>query len=305
MMVFRNIGKTGIAVSPITLGTMTFGSPVAAADAVRLVRYALEQGINLVDTANMYEGYNRVAGSSGGVAEEIVGKAVHDCRNQVILATKVGMKVGDRPEDNGTSPEAIRIQLERSLQRLKTDYVDIYYLHRFDETVQPIEILQALDAECRAGKFRYYGVSNYTAEQLGTLIAEADRAGLPRPVICQPPLSLLKQDALKELVPLCEREGIAVTPYQILQGGLLTGKYQRGGKLPAGSRMDEKPEWMLKFSDELFDQLEQIGSEAQAQGITMTQYALRWTLRQPAVATTIVGVKDTRQIDEAVEGLGI
>ena len=131
-MQYTKIPGTDMQASRICLGTMTFGSPVAGPDAVRLVRYALEEyGVNFIDTANMYEGYNRYAGSAGGVAEEIVGEAVAHRRGDYILATKVGMKVGEAPEDENTSPEAIRIQLRRSLVRMRTDYVDVYYLHRY------------------------------------------------------------------------------------------------------------------------------------------------------------------------------
>ena len=137
-MQYVRIPGTELRVSRICLGTMTFGSPVGEEDAVRLVRYALdEHNINFIDTANMYEGYNRYAGSAGGVAEEIVGKAVRGARDRFVVATKVGMKVGTEPVDENTSPEAIRVQLRRSLKRMGTDYVDVYYLHRFDPDTEP------------------------------------------------------------------------------------------------------------------------------------------------------------------------
>ncbi len=297
----NQIPKTDLSVFPVTLGTMTYGSPVAFDDAVKLTRYALSRGINMVDTANMYEGYNRYAGSSGGVAEEIVGEAIKTVqRDSVLVATKLGMKVGDAPEDEGTSPAAIRKQLDASLRRLATDYVDLYYLHRPDESVPMEEILGALQAEIKAGKIRHYAISNYSARQLQSLLAVADKEGLPRPVACQPPLSLLKQDLLTDLVPLCAKEAIAVIPYQIYQGGLLTGKYKRGMKPPAGSRADEKPDWVEDLSDKLFDVLEAFEGEAAKLGRTMTQHALRWTLDQPGVVSAIVGVKNEGQIDDAV-----
>ena len=231
------IPNTDLSVSPITLGTMTYGNPVAFDDAVDLTRYALAQGINMIDTANMYEGYDRVPGSAGGVAERIIGRAIQGLdRRGVLIATKLGMKVGDSPEDAGTSASAVHTQLSRSLERLGTDYVDLYYLHCPDPSVPLEETLRAIDEELHRGRIRYYGVSNYSAGQLAALLAAADQNGLPRPVACQPPLSLLKQEALEELLPLCRRENIAVIPYQIYQGGLLTGKYRRGEAMPAGSR---------------------------------------------------------------------
>lgn len=300
----NRIPGTEINVFPITLGTMTYGSPVAFDEAVKLTQYAVSCGINLIDTANMYEGYNRYAGSAGGVAEEIVGRALRGLPHSgVAVATKVGMKVGAAPEDEGTSPAAIRKQLDNSLRRLGMDCVDLYYLHRPDESVPPADIIGALSDAQRAGKIRYYGVSNYSAEQLAALLRAADEAHLPRPVACQPPLSYLKQEALAHLLPLCAAEDIAVIPYQIYQGGLLTGKYRRGEAAPAGSRAAEKPEWMMRLDDALFDRIEAFAAAAQSHGKSMSQYAVRWTLEQPAVVSAIIGVKTVAQIDDAVAAL--
>lgn len=305
-MKVTTIPNTTIAVPPICLGTMTFGTPVGEADAIRLVHHALERGMNFIDTANMYEGYARYAGSAGGVAEEIVGKAVKGRRDRFVIATKLGMKVGPAPEDEFTSPSAIAKQLDLSLRRLDTDCIDLYYLHKYDPNTAPEAIVQALDKAMKAGKIRAYAVSNYTAAQLSALIAAADGLNLPRPVACQPALSLLKTEALQDMLPLCAREQIAAVPYQILQGGLLTGKYRRGQAAPEGSRMAEKPDWLSEPDDALFAKLEQIGELAAQMGLTMTQYAIRWTLTQPAVVSAMVGVKREAQIDEAaaaVEGL--
>lgn len=301
----NRIPKSEISVFPVTLGTMTYGSPVAFDDAVKLTRYAIGKGVNHIDTANMYEGYNRSAGSAGGVAEEIVGAALQGMqRGNVIVSTKVGMKVGASPEDEGTSAAAIEKQLDLSLKRLKTDYIDLYYLHRFDADASLPEMLLALQKAIRAGKIRYYGVSNYSAEQLGALLAVADENRLPRPVVCQPPLSLLKQDALGALIPLCAAEDLAVIPYQIYQGGLLTGKYRRGAEPPQGSRAQEKPAWLAAPDGALFEKLEAIEAAAAGLGLSMPAYALKWTLEQPAVVSAIVGVKNERQIDEALSAIG-
>lgn len=293
------IPKTDLKVSEICLGTMTFGTPVREKEAVDLVRHAIDNGINFIDTANMYEGYARCAGSSGGVAEDILGKALQGGRERVVLATKLGMKVGDAPEDEGTSAAAIKKHLELSLKRLNTDYIDLYYLHKPD----PESVLEDTLAELRNaiadGKIRHYGISNYSANQLEELLRIADDNNLPRPVICQPPLSILKQDVLDDLIPLCEKERIAVTPYQILQGGLLTGKYKRGMELPPGSRKSEQNNWVWDLDDDLFDKLEEIESLACRKNMTMTQYAIQWTLEQPAVVSAIIGVKSKAQIDMA------
>lgn len=301
-MQYVRIPGTELRVSRICLGTMTFGSPVGEEDAIRLVRYALdEHNINFIDTANMYEGYNRYAGSAGGVAEEIVGKAVRGARDRFVVATKVGMKVGTEPVDENTSPEAIRVQLRRSLKRMGTDYVDIYYLHRFDPDTEPQAIARAMGDELRAGTIRAWGVSNYTAPQLAALLEAARRENVPAPALCQPALSLLNRAALDDMLPLCEKENIGVVPYQVLQGGVLTGKYKRGAAAPEGSRLAEKPEWLKPFTDEVYNVLAECERAAEAAGVSMTQHALRWALAQPAVVSALIGVKRTEQIDEAAK----
>lgn len=301
-MQYVRIPGTELRVSRICLGTMTFGSPVGEEDVVRLVRYALdEHNINFIDTANMYEGYNRYAGSAGGVAEEIVGKAVRGARDRFVVATKVGMKVGTEPVDENTSPEAIRVQLRRSLKRMGTDYVDVYYLHRFDPDTEPQAIARAMGDELRAGTIRAWGVSNYTAPQLAALLEAARRENVPAPALCQPALSLLNRAALDDMLPLCEKENIGVVPYQVLQGGVLTGKYKRGAAAPEGSRLAEKPEWLKPFTDEVYNVLAECERAAEAAGVSMTQHALRWALAQPAVVSALIGVKRTEQIDEAAK----
>ncbi len=163
-----------------------------------------------------------------------------------------------------------------------------------------VDILDALNKAINEGKIRYYGISNYSAEQLSELISVADDNNLPRPVICQPGFSYLKQEALDDVVPLCQKENIAVAPYQVLQGGLLTGKYKRGGEIPQDSRKTEHPAWVWDFTDEIFDELDKFEELAKSEGVSMTQMAIRWVLQQPAVVSAIVGVKNKRQIDEAV-----
>jgi aryl-alcohol dehydrogenase-like predicted oxidoreductase len=228
---------------------MTFGTPVAESEAIKLTHWAIDKGINFIDTANMYEGYARYLGSPGGVAEEILGKALADRRDRVVLATKVGMPVGSESEDRGSSPAAIRKQLDLSLKRLATDFVDIYYLHKPDvHNTPPVEIIGALNEAILAGKIRHYGVSNYSAEQLVELLRAADENGLPRPVIHQPPYSLLKPDVEKDLLPLCAKEGIAVACYQVFQGGLLTGKYHRGQEPPADCPLWIYQRWFHWYS---------------------------------------------------------
>jgi len=301
----NKIPGTDLEVSEICLGTMTFGTPVGEPEAIVLTQQAIDLGINFIDTANMYEGYARQPGSAGGVAETILGKALEGRRERIVLATKVGMKVGEDASDEGTGPEAIRKQLDLSLSRLATDYIDIYYLHRPDAAAAMEDILAELQNQIEKGKIRYYGISNYSAEQAAELLKVADRNNLPRPVIHQPPYSLFKRDVEKDLLPLCEKEGIAVAPYQVLQGGLLTGKYHRGEGVPEGSRKAEMAGWLPGLDDELFDKLQQIEEQAQSKGRTMMQHALIEVLRVPPVVSIVSGVKRIDQVESliaAVEG---
>ena len=222
------------------------------------------------------------------MAEEIVGKAVAGRRADFVVATKLGMKVGDTPVDENTSPEAIRVQLRRSLHRINTDYIDLYYLHRYDPNTAPGEIARAIGEELKAGTIRAWGVSNYSAEQLSALLAAAREENIPLPSMC-----------LDALLPLCAQEGIGVIPYQVLQGGILTGKYHAGQQPPAGSRAAEKPDWMKPMTDEVYATLARVEAEAKAAGQSMTQYALAWALRQPAVRCVLLGVTRRAQLEEA------
>jgi aryl-alcohol dehydrogenase-like predicted oxidoreductase len=240
---------------------MTFGSPVAEVDAIRLTHAAIDLGINFIDTANVYEGYARYLGSPGGVAEEIVGKALRDRRDRVILATKVAAPVGPGPQDRGLSAVHILRELDRSLKRLQTDVIDLYIIHWPDKCV-PLEVtLRAIDTAVQQGKIRYFGASNHSAWQLCEMLWLADRNVLPRVVSSQIPCSLLRRELHNDLT-FCQQHGIGVTPYQSLQGGLLTGKYRRGPPPPADSRAAEKPDWVWKQDDALFDRLEAVADLA-------------------------------------------
>jgi aryl-alcohol dehydrogenase-like predicted oxidoreductase len=298
-MQLQQLGRSGLLVSPICLGTMTFGRPVAEADAIKLTHGALDLGINFVDTANVYEGYDRVLGSAGGVAEEIVGKALAGRRDNVILATKVCAPLGPGPQDRGLSATHILRALERSLQKLNTDVIDLYIMHWPDKHV-PLEVsLDAMDQAVRQGKARYIGASNHNAALLCEMLWIAEKAGLAPVVSSQIPLSIL-QRAFHNDLPFCAEKDICVTPYQPLQGGLLTGKYRRGEEPPADSRGSEKPEWLWDRSDQLMDQLEGLEAIAAGAEISMASLALSWTLAQTAVGSLVVGATKLSQVEEAV-----
>ncbi len=299
----RLIPNTNFQVSILCLGTMTFGNPVTETDAIHLTHAALERGINFIDTANIYEGYSRYIGSAGGVAEEILGKALVGKRNKVILATKVGMKVGQKADDQGLSRKHILREIDRSLNRLKTDYVDLYYLHKPDPDVTLEETIQTMVDLIQAGKIKEWAVSNYSADQIKEILDICDKNNFRRPVAVQPPYSLLKRDVEQDLLPFCEKQGIAVIPYQVLQGGLLTGKYKRNQETPIGSRLIEKPEWILAPSDELFNLLEKYEAEASHLGRSLMEHALKSLLENKIVVSLIVGVKNLPQLESLIAGV--
>ncbi len=300
----RVLGSSGLLVSPICLGTMTFGEPVAEAQAIKLVHGAIDLGINFIDTANVYEGYKRFLGSPGGTAEEIVGKAIHGRRDQVIVATKVCAPVGPGPQDRGLSTTHILREVDRSLKRLQTDYIDLYIIHWPDKHVPLDTTMAALDQVVKQGKVRSIGASNHSAAQLCEMLWLADKNGWPTITSSQIPFSLLRREFHNDLA-FCERQSIGVTPYQPLQSGMLTGKYSRGDAPPSDSRAAEKPQWMWEFDDALFDRLEKVDALAAEIGTPTAQYALAWALTQTAMSSLIVGVRSMKQIQDAVDSLGV
>jgi len=292
----QGIINTDIEVSRLCLGTMTFGNPVGSEEAVRIVHWALELGINFIDTADMYEGYDRYLGSSGGVAETILGEALKGRRSQAVVTTKVGNSVGGSGyEGSGLSRGHILHQINASLARLQTDYIDIFELHRPDPETPLEESIAVVAHLIETGKVRQWGISNFSGGQIREIVQLCDARGWTRPVVSQPPLSWLKRDELAEGIPACREFDMGVTPYQPLQGGMLTGKYRRGQPVPDDSRAAESA-WLDQPDDVLFDQLEQFETEARQARLKPAQYALRWVLDQPGIVSAVVGVKSIDQL---------
>jgi aryl-alcohol dehydrogenase-like predicted oxidoreductase len=279
---------------------MTFGTPVPAEEAVRIVHWALDHGINFIDTADMYEGYARVMGSAGGVAEEILGQALRDRRSRAVVTTKVGNAVGNGPDDKGLGRKHILHQIDASLRRMRTSYVDYYELHRPDPETPLAESIAVMAELVAAGKVRHWGFSNFPAPQIREMIRLCGANGWPRPAISQPPYSWLKRDVEAEELPACRELGIAVTPYQPLQGGLLSGKYRRGAPPPATSRAAENSRWLSVPDDALFDRLEAFEREAQQRRLEPASYAIRWLLEKPGIASVVVGVKSIEQLSRLI-----
>ena len=295
-MEYRQLGASGLRVSALTLGTMGFGGTGWAAvigttdveGARRQIAMALDAGVNLIDTADVY---------SGGLSEEILGKALPVARDDVLLATKVRMPMGDGPNDAGLSRHHIMRACEASLRRLGTDYIDLYQLHEWDGQTPLHETLQALDDLVTAGKVRYVGASNYAGWQLMKALGIADRHELTRFVSQQIYYSLQSRDAEQELVPVSVDQGLGILVWSPLAGGLLSGKYRRGVQAPAGSRhLGDWNEPPVHDEDKLYDTIDVLVEIADGHGVSAAQVALAWSLGRPAVTSLIVGARTEEQL---------
>jgi aryl-alcohol dehydrogenase-like predicted oxidoreductase len=295
-MDYRQLGSSGLRVSALTLGTMTFGgqgnfAKVGSTDvagARRQVDMCLDAGINLIDTADVY---------SRGAAEEIVGEVLAGRRDELLLATKVRMRMADGPNMEGLSRHHVIKGCEASLRRLRTDYIDLYQVHEWDGTVPLEETLAALDQLVRDGKVRYVGVSNYAAWQLMKALGVSQRDGLARFVTQQIYYSLQERSAEYELIPLGIDQGLGTLVWSPLAGGLLTGKYRRGQDAPEGSRQfagwSEPPVYDEDRLNDTIDVLVEVGSE---RGVSAAQVALAWLLTRPTVSSVIIGARTDEQL---------
>ena len=296
------VSGTDIEVSEICLGTMTFGTPVAEREAVTLVHWALDHGINFIDTADIYEGYTRFLGSPGGVAESILGVALQGRREEAVLTTKVGNSVGDGEyQGAGLGRDHIRHQLCASLKRLRTNYVDFYELHKADPDTPLEESVSAMVELIQEGKVRHWGFSNFDATQIEQMLQICDANSWSRPVIAQPLYNWLERGCEEAYLPLCRANGIAITPYQPLQGGLLTGKYRADENPPEGSRALEHPQW-VKMEDGVHERLNAFLQEAKIAGLTPAQYAIHWLLKKPGITSVVAGVKRIEQLHALMDG---
>lgn len=299
-MEYRRLGRTGLKVSEISLGSwLTYGGYVEEKNATASIEKAYDLGINFFDTANVY---------MRGEAELVVGKALKQyVRDSYVLATKVFWPMGDGPNDKGLSRKHVIEQCHASLKRLGTDYVDIYYCHRFDQDTPLDETLRALDDLVRQGKVLYVGVSEWTAEQITEAVHLADKKLLDRIVVNQPQYSMLERYIEKEVLPVSEKHGIGQVVWSPLAQGILTGKYKKGTAAPEGSRASQEKYGTLfgLLTDENLDKVELLKEVAANNEITLSQLALAWILRQSNVASALVGASRTEQLEENVKASGI
>lgn len=286
-MEYRRMGRSGLKVSEICLGTMTFGHGTDQAEANRLVDLALAAGVNFFDTANTY---------GNGQSEILLGNALKGRRRDVILATKFFNPTGPNPNDSGMSRVHILRALEDSLARLQTDYIDIYYIHHVDTQTPLEEMLRALDDLVHQGKVRYIACSNYEAWRLMEALWISDTKNLARFECYQPQYSLVVRDIEQEVIPVCDYKGLGVVVWSPLAGGFLTGKYQPGEQTVAGSRSAEgwayPRQYFAANADETLGVLLEV---AQQLGRSPAQVALRWVLEQPAITSAIIGARTSEQ----------
>lgn len=296
-MEYRNLGRTGLKVSALCMGTMQFGWSVDEADTQRILSRGFDAGLNFIDTANVYSKW--VDGNPGGVAEEYIGrwwKQAKVPRDRLVIATKVRGRLGDSPNDEGLSRVHIMQAVEASLRRLQTDYIDLYQTHWPDSSTPIEETLRALDDLVKQGKVRYVGASNYKAWELMQALWVADKNNLVRYDSLQPHYSLVRREEFeRELLAVCETYEIGVIPYSPLEGGFLTGKYRRDTALPDSRRAEGRQKYMTEENFVLLDKMDEIAASHQS---TVAQVALAWLLAHPVVTSPIIGATSLEQLDE-------
>jgi aryl-alcohol dehydrogenase-like predicted oxidoreductase len=293
---YRTLGGSGLRVSVLTMGTMTFGGTgeftdvgsTGLVEARRQVDMCLDAGINLIDTADVY---------SAGLSEELVGEVLDGRRDRALLATKVRMEMGEGPNDAGLSRHHLIRACEASLRRLETDHIDLYQVHEWDGQTPLEETLAALEHLVDSGKVRYVGCSNFAGWQVMKALGIADRRGLPRFVSQQVYLSLQERSAEYEIVPSAVDQGLGLLIWSPLAGGLLSGKYRRGQDAPPGSRRaSDWSEPPIYDEDKLYETIETVVDIAEGRGVSPPQVALAWLLGRPGVTSVIVGARTDEQL---------
>jgi len=287
-MEYRRLGNSGLKVSEIGLGGNNFGWYADLQTSIEVIHYALDLGVNYIDTADMYD---------RGTSEEFVGKALKGRRSRAILATKFGRPMGDGPNDTGGSRYYMMRAIENSLKRLQTDYIDLYQFHIPDPTTPIEETLRGLEDLIRSGKVRYIGCSNFAAWQLCEAVWTSREGNLPSFITVQSEYNLLKREIEKELVPFCEAYNIGVIPWGPLAGGFLTGKYERGMKPELyGEQPKPPPIYPPSILEDNWDKIQRLERFASERGHKLADLAIAWLQAKPYVSTVIAGVRTKEQI---------
>src|SRR5262249_34071869 len=295
-MNYRKLGRSGLKVSPICLGTMMFGGPTDEATSTRIVAKAREAGINFIDTADAY---------SAGGSEQVVGRAISNNRPNWVLATKLANQMGDDPNRGGLPRRWVLQAADESLKRLGTDYIDIYYLHKEDHSTPLEETVRAISELMRAGKVRYFGVSNYRAWRVAEICNICDRLGIDRPVASQPYYNAMNRMPEVEHFPACGYYGLGIVSYSPLARGVLTGKYSPDATPDKDSRAgrNDTPMMQTELRPERLALGQEIKAHAERKGITAGQFAVAWVLNSSFVSSVIGGPRTEAQWDDYIRAL--
>ena len=295
-MQYRTLGKSNLQVSALCLGTMMFGDQTGQDEAAAIVADARAHGVNYIDTADVY---------TKGASETMLGNLLKGQRHDWVLATKLGNKMSDRVNESHYSRSWMLRELDNSLQRLQTDHVDILYMHRDVIGMDLEEPLRAIDAMLRAGKIRYWGVSNFRGWRIAEIMRIAGQLGMPGPTVCQPYYNLLNRMPEVEILPACNHYGIGVTSYSPVARGVLTGKYAPGQAPAEGTRAARGDKRMseTEFREESLVIAQTLKAHAQAKGITLAQFATAWVLAHRAVSSVIAGPRTLQQWQDYLPAL--
>jgi aryl-alcohol dehydrogenase-like predicted oxidoreductase len=287
-MQYRNLGKSPLKVSTLCLGTMMFGDQTDEAEAAAILASAREAGVNFLDTADIY--------SKGG-SEAMLGRLLAGQRHDWVIATKLGNPMSERPNEGHYSRLWMQREVEASLKRLATDHIDILYLHRDYPGLDLEEPLRALDDLIRAGKLRYWGISNFRGWRIAEAVHTARRIGMPGPVVCQPYYNLLNRGPETDILPACQFHGVGVVPFSPIARGVLTGKYKPGEAPPADTRAGRNDRRMMQteFRPESLAIAQQVAQHAEQRGATPAQFATAWVLAHEAVSSVIAGPRTLAQ----------
>ncbi len=295
-MEYRRLGSSGLKVSPLCLGAMMFGGAADEASSLRIIAAARDAGINFIDTADVY---------NAGRSEEVLGRAVRAERHRWVIATKLNGIMGPGPNERGSSRKWIMEAAARSLKRLGTDYIDVYYLHREDVETPLAESVRALADLQRAGMIRYFALSNHRAWRVAEICNICDRLGVDRPVASQPHYNALNRMAETEQLPACAYYGLGVVPYSPLARGVLTGKYDPAGAPPAESRAARKDARMMQteWRPESLAVAAKLKAHAEAKGVTAGRFAVAWVLNNRLVTSVIAGPRTEKQLGDYLAAL--
>ena len=287
-MQYHRLGKSPLQVSRLCLGAMMFGDQTDEAEAGRIVADAHAQGVNFIDTADVY---------SKGASERMVGRLLQGSRHDWVLASKLGNAMSDRPNEGRYSRAWMLRECDASLQRLGTEHIDIYYLHRDFNGMDLEEPLRALDALLRAGKIRYWGVSNFRGWRIAEVVHLARQLNMPGPVVCQPYYNLLNRQPEVEVLPACAHHGLGVVPYSPVARGVLTGKYLPGQTPDPGTRAARHDKRMMEteFREESLRVAQVLAEHCRAKGVALAHFATAWVLANPHVSAVIAGPRTLAQ----------